>query len=289
MSTKPICSLISFLVVFLFSGCASQEHANSGQSTRVSVDGSDTMSKLVEILGRKFMEQNPGITVSMVTSDSGDGIAALFDKKTEVAAASRALTPEEEKLAESKGLRLKKITIARDAIAIIVNGKNKVSELSLPELSRLFSGEIHNWKELGGQDQKISLVVRELSSGTARYFKQHVLKDKEFASDAVSASSHDAVLKMVTDNPNAIGFLGLATATAKQSKAVKIVSLKLTDAAGPGVVPTKETEVGDYPLSRPLYLISESKTDPLADKFLQYCLTEPAQKVVSDCGFVSVR
>jgi phosphate transport system substrate-binding protein len=246
------------------------------------------MSKLVENLSRQFMSENPGVTITMVTSDSGDGIAALFNKKTEVAAASRALTPEEEKLAESKGLRLKKITIARDAIVIIVNGKNKVSQLSIPELGRVFSGEVHNWKELGGADAKITIVARELRSGTARYFKQHVLKDKEFATDAVEANSHDAVMKKVTEDPNAIGFLGLATAAKQTGGAVKIVSLKLTDSAGPGVMPSKETMVGDYPLSRPLYLISESKTDPLADKFLQYCLSEPAQQIVSDTGFVSV-
>src|ERR1700679_575432 len=101
MSTKPICSLICSLIVFLFSGCAAQEQTIGGRGqtdTGISVDGSDTMSKLIESLSQSFMQDHPGITVNMVTSDSGDGIAALFNKKTELAAASRDLTPEEEKL-----------------------------------------------------------------------------------------------------------------------------------------------------------------------------------------------
>jgi phosphate transport system substrate-binding protein len=245
------------------------------------------MAVLMSALSRQFTADHKGIKVDIVSSDSGSGIAKLLEKGADVAAASRDLTDEESQAAVNRGLKLKKVMIARDAIAVIVNPENKVAVLTIPDLRGIYLGQKTNWKEFGGVDKPIKVFAREPKSGTSRYFKEHVLEKSDYPVTDEVLLSQDQVIKRVAADPLAIGYVGMVESQ-NAGATVKVLHLKLTSASSEAVKPSQETLVSDYPLGRPLYLICEAKPNVPTRKFVQFCTSPVAQRIIKGAGFVSI-
>ncbi len=254
------------------------------------VQGSDTMAELMHKCADAFMKDTPGVQITVEDSDTGTGLANLIAGKADIAAASRELGAEENKLAHSHGVHLRRVMIAKDAVALIVNPQNKVSELSLEELSKVFQGQVTTWGELNGNPkdkEPIRAFGREVTSGTSSYFCEHVLADKPFGSNVKLMPSSETVIGGVFGNRLGIGFVGMAQAHEAGDR-VKVLKLKLTDAS-------PESKLGgalsasDYPLSRPLYIYYDGHNESKVESFVQFISGEKGQKLVSDLGFMSAR
>jgi len=246
------------------------------------------MAVLMSALSRQFSDEHHGVVVSIISSDSGSGIAKLFEKEADIAAASRDLTEAETHTAEARGLRIKKVMIARDAIAVIVNPKNQLAMLTIPQLRSIYLGEKKSWKDFAGPAKPIKVLARESASGTSRYFKEHVLDKQDYAAGDEVISSQDDVLKRVAADPYAIGYVGMVESK-QAGTSVKVLPLKLMDASPQAVIPSQETLVADYPLGRPLYLIYDAGPRSTTKKFVDFCTSPLAEKIIKEAGFVGVR
>lgn len=291
-------SLLSLTVfcALALSGCQSgtapqNEKQAAADNSSIVVQGSDTMEDMVREWANGFMTDNKGVQVTVQSGDTGSGITGLIDGKIDLASASRELTEEENKLAHAKKIHLRRHMVARDAIAVIVNPQNDIDEIGLDDLRKVYSGEISTWDQLskGAKQEPIRVFGRELSSGTSDYFKEHVMGDKNFASDVKLMPSSEAVIGAVYGNRLGIGFVGMSQARAN-SKQVKILELSLR------TVKIKEPAVGEaanalsadtYPLSRPLYLYYDNSREPKLRPLLQYVQGEKGRKVVESRGFMT--
>ena len=245
------------------------------------------MTSLMQDLAKDFMAKHPDTPVSVTSDDSGSGISALINRTTDLATSSRDLTPEELKLIAARGERLKKITVARDAIVILVNPLNTVSEISLEQLQAVFSGQKRNWRDLGGPNQPIQVYSREKDSGTYSYFLGHVLNGKPYAATAKVLSSTEATTEAVAKNRWSIAYEGLANAFNAGSK-VKRLKVKTTE-SGPGVLPSADSAIKDYPLSRPLIIFVDKAPKPSVREFVDFCLSDEGQKIVTSAGYAGLK
>ncbi len=248
----------------------------------ITIHGSSTMSELNKAASTEFEKANPGTKVLVTTTDSSQGIADLIAGKTGIAASSRPIKPEESaKLKSIVGL-----PVARDGVVIYVHPSNKVDSVTLEQLTGIFSGKIKNWKELGGADSPIDVYVREPESGTAEFFREHVLGSKTaaYGPGAKEANGSGAILNAVAKDPKAIGYAG-----AFFTQSAKSLSIRKT-AGGPAIAPTREAVMkGDYPLARVLYyyLAEQPKGELL--HFTQWVLSPAGQQIVAKAGYFPAR
>lgn len=288
MSSCAVLALLVSASMLYLSACQSRQAADPRSLTAmVSVEGSDTMTELVTELAKAFMQENANVPVSVTSGDTGAGISALINKTTDLAAASRDLTPQEEKLAREKHIRLKRVTVARDSIAVVVHPDNPIKELSLKQLKNIYTGSTKSWSELGGPDEAITVFTREPGSGTGRYFKEHVLEKGNYVKSAKVFNSHEAIVKEIDVNPWSIGYVAMGFVTANSGK-VKPVELKLTSDSAP-VEATRDSTVGFYPLSRPLFMFHDRDSKESVQRFVDFCLSDDGQKAVASAGFVAVK
>jgi phosphate transport system substrate-binding protein len=235
-----------------------------------------------------YANVDSSVSISVSGGGSGTGITALTDKTIQIANASRAMKAAEIETAKKNGVLPKEITVARDAIAVIVNPGNPVDHLSLQQVSDIFSGKIINWEAVGGEDRPIVRVSREVNSGTHVYFLETVIrlgnsKDKTiFAADTLLLPSSEGITSEVSQNRNAIGYDGLGYITS----AVKMVRLA-KDPAGPFVEPSKETALdGTYPIARDLFMYTDGEPTGWVKDYIDWILSSAGQKIVADLGFV---
>lgn len=268
-------------------GACTQEPKDPRDLTAlVSIEGSDTMTVLVKAWANQFMKIDANVPISVTSGDSGGGIQALINRTTDVAAASRDLTTSEADEIRQKHIRLKKITVARDSIVIIVNAANPVRELTLVQLKGIFSGAINSWSEVGGHKQRIHVFCREESSGTYKFLKEHLLRNEKYAASAYTVRTGDELAKAIGKDKFAIGYIGMGSAIHAKDK-IKILALKLTDKAAP-VTPTAASTVANYPLSRPLIMFMDENPKPSVTKFINYCLSPDGQKLVKESGYATL-
>lgn len=284
------CGFTVAAVFVLLSGCGPKQsdatHSTAGVS--ISIKGSDTMLPLVKTWSDAFMKVHPEAKISLTGGGSGTGIAALLNGTTDICAASRDLTPEEKKTAESKGLKLDDRAVARDALSVIVNPKNPVNELTLEQIAKIYTGTFTNWQELGGPDEAIVVVSRESSSGTYIFFQEHVLNKKDFAANALLLQATSAILQTVADSSGGIGYVGLGYAQSAAGK-VKTIGVKATPDA-PAVKPNAENVLnGHYSISRPLFLIVSKAPEGAIKSFLDFCVSSEGQQIVEEQGYVKVK
>jgi phosphate transport system substrate-binding protein len=214
----------------------------------------------------------------------------LINGTVDIANASRQIKPEELIAAEANGYKPVEFKIALDAIAVIVHPDNPISELTLPQLSDIFSGKINNWQELGGEDRPIVRVSRETNSGTHVYFLEEVLRlgdddsDIIFSADTLLLPSSQGIISEVSQNPNTIGYDGLGYVTPE----VKIIAVA-SDASGPYVFPSAEAvNTGDYPIARDLYMYTGNTPSGSIKDYLDWIYGAEAQAIVQEQGFVPV-
>lgn len=264
------------------------------------IAGSDTMVQLGQSLVKAYMAANPGKSASVQGGGSGTGIAALLNGSTDIASASREMKPKEWDLAKSKGINIKEYVIALDALAVVVHPSNKVSKLTIAQLSDIYAGKISNWKEVGGADKEILVISRENNSGTHVYFKEHVLRQGkeakagdtnpdplarlEFGPKVTFGVSSQAISDQVKSNPAAIGYYGMGWLT-KDVKALDIS--KDGKAYFPPTV--ENTSNKKYPIARGLQMYLNTGSAEKGQPFIDFVMSPAGQKVVKEQDFVPVK
>ena len=229
--------------------------------------------------------------VAVTGGGSGTGIAALINGTVDMANASRRIKPEEREQAEANGVDPVEHEVAGDAIAIVVHPSNPVEQLTIPQLSAIFSGAITNWLEVGGEDRPIVLLSRESNSGTHVYFLEEVVRqgDEEdstlFSPDTLLMPSSEGISTEIRQNPNAIGYDGLGYVTDDQ----KMVAVAAGD-GGPYVLPSVETvKDGSYPIARGLYVYTSGEPEGVIRAYLDWILGSEGQAIVREQGFVPLQ
>lgn len=177
----------------------------------VTVSGSTTVLPIMQKISESYMREDPNVAIELSGGGSGSGIKGLSDGLTQVAMSSRKIKPEESKIAEKNKVQPYQTTVAIDAIVPIVHPNNKVPNISLDDLRKIYKGEIKNWKEIGGANAPIVLVSRDTSSGTYETWEELVMKKQRISPRALLQSSNGTVVQTVSKNPNAIGYIGLGT------------------------------------------------------------------------------
>jgi len=285
---------ILILLFIVLVGCRSTGNTSDTDAPQETVyienKGSDTIVNLALAWAERYHQINPDISISVTGGGSGTGIAALMNGTVDIANASRSIKPEEEEAIQANGNDPVEFVIARDAIAIIINPHNPVDELTLPQISDIYSGKISNWKEVGGEDRPIVRLSRETNSGTHVYFLEEVLRlgDKNnetfFSAETLLLPSSEGIGAEVRQNPNAIGYDGLGYVTDD----MKVVAVA-RETGGPFVMPSAETvNAGEYPIARDLYMYTNGEpTDNIAT-YLEWILSPDAQEIVTELGFVPI-
>ena len=248
----------------------------------ITVKGSDTLVILAQKWAEVYMGKNPGTKIQVTGGGTGTGFAALQNQQTDLCNASRPIRAKEiETCIKAFGKRPREYKVALDGLSVYVHESNPVAELSLEQIEGMFTGKIRNWKEVGGADAPIILYSRENSSGTYEFFKEHVLKGKDFAANAQTMPGTAAVLQSVAKEKNGIGYGGAAYgAGAKHLKVKK-------NATSEAIEPSEATVLdGSYPIWRYLYVY----VNPAVDKgevaaYLNWIRSDDGQKVVKDVGY----
>lgn len=248
----------------------------------ITVKGSDTMVILGQKWAEVYMQKTPGTKVQVTGGGSGTGFAALQNKQTDIAIASRKIRAKEiEQCLKTFGKRPREYAVALDGLSVYVNAANKLESLSLEEIRDIFTGKVTNWKAIGGPDAPIILYSRENSSGTYEFFKEHVLLGRDFSSKAQTLQGTAQVLQQVAKDPNAIGYGGAAYG--QGAKHIKIAREK----GGEAIDPNEETVVGQtYPIWRYLYIYLNPELEKGEMKeFIDWMRSDAGQKVVKDVGY----
>ncbi|MBN1440454.1 MAG: phosphate ABC transporter substrate-binding protein [Anaerolineales bacterium] len=278
------------LLCLAVSSCSFPNSPSSTNSKIIINRGSDTLVNLALAWAEAYAVVDPTVSISVSGGGSGVGLTSLIQGTTDIANASRAISGEELAEAQKNGVSPNEFIVARDAIAVIIHPANPVDQLTLQQVSDIFTGKINNWAEVGGEDRPIVRVSREVNSGTHVYFLEAVIrlgrKDDPaiFSTDTLLLPSSEVITSEVSQNPNAIGYDGLGYVT----DAVKILRLSTAD-AGPFVAPSKETALdGTYPVSRDLYMYTNGEPAGAIQEYLNWILSAQAQEIVGQKGFVPI-
>ncbi|MDY3281763.1 phosphate ABC transporter substrate-binding protein [Dysosmobacter sp.] len=280
--------LTAVMAVSLLSGCGQSSGASSAPAApaasapaapaeqkltgTVATDGSTSMEKVIGALGEAFEGDNSGVTFTYNPTGSGSGITAVAEGRCDIGLSSRGLKDEE------KAQGLTGTVLAYDGIAIIVHPENPVTDLDLDTIAKIYTGEITNWKDVGGDDAEIVLIGREAGSGTRDGFES-ITGTAEKCQYRQELTSTGDVITTVSQNPNAIGYASLAS--------VKD-TVKALDVGG--VTPTEDTvKDGSYVVQRPFVLVTKDGT-PLSDAaqaFFDYATSPAAADIIGAAGAVA--
>ncbi len=258
--------------VFAGCGAGASDNSTGNAGGTVTTDGSTSMSKVIGALSEAY-ESDTGVTVTYNATGSGSGIQAVQEGRCDIGLSSRSLKDEE----KAKGLE--ETTLALDGIALVVNPENPVSDLDLETISKIYTGEISNWKDVGGNDSDIVLIGREAGSGTRDGFESITYTTDKCQYRQELTSTGD-VIATVASNPNAIGYASLS-AVKDSVKALKVA----------GVAPSEETvKDGSYVVQRPFVLVTvkDKALSENAKKFMEFVTSKSANDIISGAGVVPV-
>ncbi len=261
------------------------ETETKSEAVNIKIKGSDTVLPLSQKEAEIYMNNDPESSITVTGGGSGIGLAALIEGTTDIAMASRKIKFDEKMKMENDGKSVKEVVIAKDALTVIVNLNNKVTNLTREQLEGIFTGEIKNWKEVGGEDMPITAYSRETTSGTYEFFKEHVLLNKNYKSGILSMPATGAIIQSVSQTPGAIGYVGMAYVT----KDIKEIWVSF-DGGKNFVQPTPENAIaGTYPIVRPLYYYYEEKSEAKVSPFVNYVLSAEGQKTVNEVGYLPLK
>ena len=257
--------MVTVLALSMLAGCGSNKTTGS-----VATDGSTSMEKVIGALGEAF-QNDTGISFTYNPTGSGSGIKAVQEGRCDIGLSSRDLK------AEEKEAGLSGTVLAYDGIAVIVNPENSVADLSVETIAKIYTGEITNWSEVGGNDVEIVLIGREAGSGTRDGFES-ITDTEDACKYRQELTSTGDVITTVSQNPGAIGYASVASV----KDTVKAVTVD-------GVAPTEATiKDGSYVVQRPFVLVTKTDT-PLSDaafKFFTYITSADANEIISAAGVV---
>jgi phosphate transport system substrate-binding protein len=291
---RRIGALLALALLAVLVGCAPSE--NGGRtlaprpSSAIENKGSDTMVNLALAWAEAYGRLHPDVQIAVTGGGSGTGIAALINGTVDMANASRDIKAEERAQAEANGIEPVEHVVAGDAIAIVVHPSNPVQALSIAQLADIYSGQITNWQEVGGEDRPIVLLSRESNSGTHVFFLEEVLRGGRaddrtlFSPDTLLMPSSEGISAEVRQNPNAIGYDGLGYVTHDQ----KVVAVA-PEGGGAAIMPSIETVRNDtYPIARELFIYTAGEPAGRVRDYLDWILSAEGQAIVGELGFVPI-
>jgi len=283
--TTRTLTAISIGLLGMLAACSGKK---GNEVTVVTVKGSDTMVHLVSMWAEAFMKNHRDVEISTTGGGSGTGIAALINGTTDICASSRDIKDTERAQAEQKGITPVETMVARDGIAIVVNPKNPVQELSLDQLRKMYTGVYTRWSQVGGPNEPITALSRESSSGTYVFFQEHVLNKEDFAQTVRLMPATSAIIQSVVLDRWSIGYVGIGYAH-EAGPQVKILGVKATE-AGLAVMPTEAAvHSGEYSIARPLFFYTDGDPTGAVKQFVDFCLGPDGQRIVRETGYVPVQ
>ena len=276
-------ALTAVMALSLLTACGSKNDNSAdtntdGSSTEttlsgtVSTDGSTSMEKVINSLGESFMAMNKDVKFTYNPTGSGSGIQAVSEGRCDIGLSSRALKDDE------KASGLVETVVALDGIAIVVNPENPVSDLDIDTIAKIYTGEIPNWKDVGGNDAEIVLIGREAGSGTRDGFES-ITGTKDACQYRQELTSTGDVINTVSQNPDAIGYASLS-AVGESVKALTVGGVEATEAT---------VKDGSYVVQRPFVLVTKegTKLSPAAQAFFDYALSADAASIIAAAGAVA--
>lgn len=279
MKKKILTGLIAagVLVASLgLAGCGGSGDSGSAASGSVVIAGSTSVQPLSEAMSEVYMEENPDVTVEVQGGGSGQGIKSIEDGIADIGSLSREVGEDE------KGSISEEYVIAKDGVAVIVNADVNVDDLSLEQIKGIYTGEITNWSEVGGDDAEITVVSREEGSGTRGAFTEitGVTVDDvdNTTKDALVQPSTGAVKETVSTTPNSIGYVSLGSL----DDSVKVLTVEGVEATSENVVS------GDYKIQRPFVYVVGSEVSETAQAFIDFAMSDEGQKIVEENDFIPV-
>ena len=247
---------------------------------KIVIDGSTTVGPIAKAFAEYFMAANPNVNITVSESGSGNGAKSLVNAVCDVAAMSRPMKDKEFKAAAEKGIQPVAHVVALDGLPVLVHPKNPVADLTVEQVRKIYTGEIINWKEVGGPDLGIVVITRDTNSGTYETFEKLVMNKQKISEKAEYVGSNGAIRQRVQTTPSAIGYAGLGFVD-KTVKALKV----------DGVYPSAATvRTGEYPIARPLFMYTAGypKLGSTVYQFVTLHLTEDGQEMVEEIGFIPV-
>ena len=276
-------ALTAVMALSLLTACGSKNDNSADTNTdgsntetilsgTVSTDGSTSMEKVINSLGESFMAMNKDVKFTYNPTGSGSGIQAVSEGRCDIGLSSRALKDDE------KASGLVETVVALDGIAIVVNPENPVSDLDIDTIAKIYTGEITNWKDVGGNDAEIVLIGREAGSGTRDGFES-ITDTKDACQYRQELTSTGDVINTVSQNPDAIGYASLS-AVGDSVKALTVGGVEATEAT---------VKDGSYVVQRPFVLVTKegTKLSPAAQTFFDYALSADAASIIAAAGAVA--
>ena len=276
-------ALTAVMALSLLTACGSKNDNSADTNTdgsntettlsgTVSTDGSTSMEKVTNSLGESFMAMNKDVKFTYNPTGSGSGIQAVSEGRCDIGLSSRALKDDE------KASGLVETVVALDGIAIVVNPENPVSDLDIDTIAKIYTGEITNWKDVGGNDAEIVLIGREAGSGTRDGFES-ITDTKDACQYRQELTSTGDVINTVSQNPDAIGYASLS-AVGDSVKALTVGGVEATEAT---------VKDGSYVVQRPFVLVTKegTKLSPAAQAFFDYALSADAASIIAAAGAVA--
>ncbi|TGL08314.1 phosphate ABC transporter substrate-binding protein [Leptospira bouyouniensis] len=287
---KNLSLLFYILITINFVACKDKQ--------TLKVAGSETMNSMMRFLGTEYEKANSNIRVTVEGGGSEAGIDRLRKGEIDMAVSSRALNEAEfDDLRKTGNLEI--VRLAYDGVALVVNSKNPVTKLNLIQTSDIFAGKIKNWKEVGGSDAPISIVIRNDKSGTQDYFQNHILKRKDlgsnefakfktnvFSPSAKIVKDNAEMAKFIQENPNSIGYMGMGSALVDHKDKLKALDYA-KNAQDPYVAPSvRNVYDRKYKLARELFMIYKTDQGDKIDAFVTYLTSEEGQVAVLQSGYL---
>ncbi|MDD4516531.1 phosphate ABC transporter substrate-binding protein [Massilibacteroides sp.] len=249
------------------------------------IKGSDTCLPLTQKEAEKFMAKNKTAKITVTGGGSGVGLSALKEGTTEIAMSSRKMKFTEKIKFQEEKKEIKEVVIGYDALAVVVHPSNKINNLTREQLEGIFTGKIKNWKEVGGADMKIVAYSRETSSGTYEFFKESVLKNKNYMNGILSMPATGAIIQSVSQTKGAIGYVGLAYLN-HEVKALHVSYDGGKTAIEPSIANAMNRS---YPIVRPLFYYYETKKETQIKSFIDYVLSAEGQAIVKEVGYIPAK
>jgi len=282
MSKKYLVFLFLIGVSLSFCACGGGSDLNSRRS--VTVKGSDTMVILAQSWAENYMKGHSQRTIQITGGGSGVGIAALINGGTDICQASRPMKEvEKNQVQKRQGKSVAEIPVALDGVAVYVSEANPIKAITEPQLQSVYTGKITNWRELGGKDGRIVVYGRENSSGTYQFFKEHVLKNQDFARDVQTLPGTGAIVNAVSKDTASIGYGGIAYASG-----IRVLPVSRDEKSEP-VIPSLDTvKTGQYPLSRNLFFYTVGEPAGDVKTFIDWVLGPEGQKLCETVGYYPI-
>ena len=249
-------------------------------SDKLVIKGSDTLgAKMVPQIAETFKADGHDVTFEIAAEGSSTGVKAIITGTANLGMSSRDIKEEELAQAREQGVEIRTITVAKDAIALIVNEANPIGELRTDQIRLIFTGVVRNWAAFGGRPGDISAYTRNTASGTYKVFQKLAMDDEDYSVLAQKMAGNEQIAAEVATNRNGIGYVGLAYVDTPGVKVVKV----------DGFMPTPRNVVnGSYPLARPLYYLTDGEPRGMTRKFVEYSLGATGQRIAAEVHFVPV-